>query len=277
MNSIVRHFPSARSLIAAAVASTLLTACASAPPIPAGSADVRGRLAALQADPQLAGRAPVAIREADAAVQAAETPEADEVLAAHRVFMADRKVESARALAQTSLAEDERTVLARQRENARLDARTREADAAKDQAVHSRQLAAELQQRIDEMNAEVTDRGIVLTLGDVLFPSGKAELVTGSAGNLDKLISFLGKYPDRVVAIEGNTDNVGSEESNHRLSERRAESVKTYLVVNGVAPGRLTASGRGESNPVADNESATGRQQNRRVEVIISSPATVSR
>ncbi|MFU8822592.1 MAG: OmpA family protein, partial [Gammaproteobacteria bacterium] len=94
--------------------------------------------------------------------------------------------------------------------------------------------------------------------------------------NLDKLAAFLGEYPDRTVLIEGHTDSVGSEESNQFLSQRRAESVRSYLVNRGVQAHRITTAGLGEGSPVASNDTATGRQQNRRVEVIISNTATRS-
>jgi outer membrane protein OmpA-like peptidoglycan-associated protein len=129
-----------------------------------------------------------------------------------------------------------------------------------------------LQRQIDELQARPTDRGLVVTLGDVLFTSGQADLKAGAAGNLDKLITFLNEYPNRTVMIEGYTDSVGSEDYNQRLSQRRADSVKTYLVAQGIRSIRLAASGKGEDAPVAGNESADGRQQNRRVEVIINNP-----
>ena len=273
-----------KTLIATTVASVLLAACAAAPSVPAGAMEARSKLTLLQSDQNLATRAPVAIKEADIAVRAAETPQADEELAAHRVYIADRKVDTARALAEARLAEDQRAALSADREGARLDARTREADAAKlataaaqVDAASSEAQSVELQRQIDELQAKDTDRGLVLTLGDVLFESGKADLKSGATGNLNKLIAFLNSYPTRTVMIEGYTDSVGSEDYNQGLSRRRAESVQSYLVGQGVDAARLTASGRGESAPVADNESATGRQMNRRVEVIISNPALASR
>jgi outer membrane protein OmpA-like peptidoglycan-associated protein len=295
-----------RALIATAVASILLAAaCTTAPVKPDGAAEARVKLTQLQSDPNLASRAAVAIKDAEAAVRAAEQPEVNKELAAHRVYLADHKVDTAKALAETRFAEDQRAVITAQRDSARLDARTHEADAAKGQAATARaegaeqkvaadqarseadaarvaaasseQQAAELQRQIDVLQAKPTDRGLVLTLGDVLFTSGKADLKSGATGNLDKLVAFLDKYPDRSVAIQGYTDSVGSEDYNQGLSERRANSVKSYLARQGIVATRLSASGMGESGPVADNDSAAGRQQNRRVEVIISNPPAALR
>jgi len=294
-----------RTLVAAAVASALLSACATSPVQPDGASRARAKLTQLQSDPNLATRAPAATKEADAAVRVAEQPEVDKDLAAHRVYLADRKVEIARAQAETSFAEDQRVQLSAQREKARLDSRTREADAAKGQvaaaraegaeqkvaadqargeadaahaaAASSEQQATELQRQIDVLQAKPTDRGLVVTLGDVLFMTGRADLQPGTMGNLGKLVAFLNKYPERTVAIEGYTDSVGSEDYNQSLSERRADSVKSYLTGQGIGSTRLSASGKGKSDPVAANDSASGRQQNRRVEVVISNPPAAAR
>jgi outer membrane protein OmpA-like peptidoglycan-associated protein len=294
-----------KTLVATTVASVLLAACAVAPLKPDGASDARNKLTQLQSDPSLTNRAPLAIKEADAAVRAAEQPQPDKELGAHLVYMADRKVEIARAQAETSLAEDQRAALSAQREKARLDARTHEADVAEGKvasaraegaeqkaaadrardeagaanlaAANSEQQNAELERQVNELHARPTDRGLVVTLGDVLFSSGKADVMSGAAGNLDRLAAFLNRYPDRTVVIEGHTDNVGSEQYNQGLSERRADSVKSYLAGQGIGMLRLSASGKGESGAVADNSSATGRQQNRRVEVVISNPPAASR
>jgi outer membrane protein OmpA-like peptidoglycan-associated protein len=294
-----------RTLIATTVTSVLLAACAAAPVKPDGAEEARNKLTQLQADPNLATRAPMAMKEADSAVRVAEQPQPDKELAAYRVYLADRKVDIARAQAETSLAEDQRTALSAQRERARLDARTREADAAhlaaansehqadaanlaaasSEQqadaanlaAANSQQQAAELQRQIEVLQARPTDRGLVLTLGDVLFETGRSGLKMGATGNLNKLVAFLNEYPDRTALIEGYTDSVGTEDYNQGLSERRADSVKSYLVGEGIGTTRLSASGRGERDPVASNDSAAGRQQNRRVEVIISNPAAAVR
>ena len=301
MNTISRKptMP-ARTLIAASVAALLLAACAGAPVKPDGAAEVRYKLTQLQSDPNLASRAPLAMQEADTAVRVAEQPQDDRELAAYRVYMADRKVEIARAQAETSYAEDQHAALRAQRERARLDARTHEADAARDQvamaraeqrvatnearseadaaqldAASSQRETVELQRQIDALQATRTDHGLVLTLGDVLFASGRADLRVGSTGNLDRLVTFLNEYPDRTAAIEGYTDS--SEGYRPGLSERRAASVKSYLTGQGINALRLSASGGGASDPVASSDSAAGRQQNRRVEVIISNPPTTLR
>jgi outer membrane protein OmpA-like peptidoglycan-associated protein len=282
VNRSVANLP--RTLVAAAVASVLLAACAATPLKPDGAAEARDKLTQLQSDPNLGSRAPLAIKEADAAVSIAEQPQADKDLGAYRVYLADRKVARARALAETRFAEDQRAALSAKRESARLEARTNEADAAKDQAASARmaaassqQEAAEMQRQIDALQAKVTDRGIVLTLGDVLFESGRADLKAGAAGNLSKLVAFLTKYPERVVTIEGYTDSIGGDDYNQALSQRRADSVRSYLVRAGIDSGRLTTAGMGKNDPVAGNDSAIGRQQNRRVAVIINNPPTALR
>jgi outer membrane protein OmpA-like peptidoglycan-associated protein len=295
----------ARVLTVAAAVGFTLAGCATAPVSPDGAAEVRAKLTRLQADPNLATRAPVALSEAEAAVSVAEQPAArDAALAAHRVYMADRKVEIAMAQAATRFDEDQRVKLGEERERARLAARTREADAARADAEATRASAADaallasaaadssrilaenaareaalkaedMQRQIDALQAKTTERGIVLTLGDVLFTSGKADLKAGAANNLDKLVQFLDHNPDRNVEIEGHTDNVGGDEYNQELSQRRADSVRTFLMQKGIGPDRIVASGKGEHQPVSDNDSEGGRQQNRRVEVIIGNPPAV--
>lgn len=281
----------ARTLAATAAMSLLVVGCATTPHSPPGAGEVRTKLTRLESDPNLSSRAPVEIREAAAAVQTAEQPTAkDPALGAHRVYMADQMVEIAMAKAATRYAEDQRKDLDRQRSQARLDARTREADRAKSQiemakseteasrasaaaaAVAAASKAEELQRQVDMLQAEATDRGLVLTLSNVLFATGKSDLKAGSINSLDKLVVFLNEYPDRRVAIEGHTDNVGSNELNQTLSQNRSESVRLYLMQRGIQARRLTVAGMGETQPIADNDTTSGRQQNRRVEIIIANP-----
>lgn len=277
------------ALLGAASAVVLLAACSN-PVKPDGVDAVRADLSALQADPKLAVLAPVAIQEAETAVRAAETPTEDAAAGQQAVYLAQGKVAVARAQAERRLAEDTVKSLGEQRGEIRLDARTREAELAKAQAeaaaasallqqqaalaatAEANQAKAEaedLKRQMLELEAKATDRGLVMTLGDVLFSTGQADLKPGAAQRLNKLAAFMLKYPDRGVVIEGHTDSVGSAASNQALSERRANAVKAYLISQGVPAAGVTTIGKGKEAPVADNASASGRQQNRRVEIII--------
>ncbi|WP_273428386.1 OmpA family protein [Marinobacter sp.] len=265
-----------------ALSSLLLNACAMAPETPPAALDVRQKLTELQRNPAMASNARIELRDAEAAVELAEQPlDSDEAtLADHRIYMADRMVEIARATGTARQMEVDRKHMGEERDAARLAARTLEADTARADADTARssemaaaavsaKAAAEMQIQIDELEAEATERGLVLTLGDVLFATGSADLQGGSNRNLEKLVDFLNAYPERSVLIEGHTDNVGSAQFNQTLSLKRADSVRRYLTDHGVQSRRLSVSGLGLERPVAGNESAMGRQQNRRVEVII--------
>lgn len=240
----------------------LMTGCSSPPKMASGIENVRHELSTLQANQQLAVLAPTAITEADAAVRAAEQPIKDEALSQHRVFVADRKVNIAWAQAQSRYAEDQRPLLMKARDDVRYNQRAHEAMLAKQQA-------SVLQAEIDRLKARPTDRGLVITLGDVLFATGKSHLTSASHQHLTDLAAFLAKYPTRSASIEGHTDSVGSTTSNVTLSQQRADSVRRFLVSRGIAASRLVSVGKGESLPISDNDSVAGRQQNRRVEVII--------
>ncbi len=252
------------------------------PTSPDGSEDVRSKLTELQQNPDMMTHARIELRDAEAAVKLAEQPLASDeaVLAEHRLYMADRMVEIARAKGEARLMEADRERLGEERDAARLAARTREADQAHADAQRARssQAAAaemsareaeELQRQIAMLEAEATERGLVLTLGDVLFATGSADIQGGTNQNLEKLVNFLNQYPDRQVLIEGHTDNVGSAMFNQNLSRQRAESVRRFLTERGIENRRLSVSGYGFERPIASNDSATGRQQNRRVEVVI--------
>jgi len=249
-------------LISILVTSLVLVACSSTPKVPDGASEARSKLTQLQSNSQLATRAPVAIKNADAAVRAAEEPRKDSAYAQHLVYIADRKVETAIALAQARLLEDQRKEISGQAAQAQLASRTEEVDA--------------LRRQLTELNAKQTDRGIVITLGDVLFETGKSDLRGAASADLTKLAGLLAKYPERSLVIEGHTDNVGTDSYNHSLSLSRADSVKAFLLNQGIAANRITAFGKGESSPVASNDSASGRQMNRRVEIIIATPGQVS-
>ena len=152
--NITGHRTFGKTLIAMAVATALLTACATAPTKPDGAAAVRNKLIQLQSNPQLADRAPIAMKDAEMAVRAAEKPQIDAPLARHLVFVADRKVDTAKALAETALAEDQRTALNEQREKARLDSRSHEVDVAKNQAAIARADSAAQKTAADQSRAD---------------------------------------------------------------------------------------------------------------------------
>jgi outer membrane protein OmpA-like peptidoglycan-associated protein len=150
-----------------------------------------------------------------------------------------------------------------------LAARTREAENAKLEAAKSKQETARVQSELDALNATTTPRGMVLTLGDVLFDTGRAELKSGASRNLDQLAKFLVEHPERRVQVDGFTDSVGTDSYNEELSQRRADAVREALITRGVEPSRIGTEGYGKAYPVATNADSGGRQLNRRVEVVI--------
>ncbi|MCP1649828.1 OmpA family protein [Pseudomonas nitroreducens] len=220
-----------------------------------GLVSARSQFEALQSKPDASRLAALETREAFSALAKAET-----------LSNQDRKdpaIDQAAYLASSKIAVAEQTILLRQAESAiqGLDAeRTRvRLD------VRTAQLKA-----LQAMNAKPSDRGTVVTFGDVLFDTGKADLRSGSLRNLQQLADFLRDNPERQVRVEGFTDSVGGDDYNQQLSERRAQSVAFALQRLGVSPDRTVSAGYGKQYPVANNASAQSRQMNRRVEVIIS-------
>lgn len=118
-------------------------------------------------------------------------------------------------------------------------------------------------------NLRETSRGIVISLSDILFDVNKATLKPGAAQNIARISTVLRQYPDKQISVEGHTDSDGSDSYNQDLSERRAAAVREALVAGGVSPGMITSRGFGESQPVATNATAVGKQQNRRVEIVV--------
>ena len=142
-------------------------------------------------------------------------------------------------------------------------------NAALGQRDQATEAAARLQAEVDQLKATPTPRGLVLTLGDVLFDTGRAELNPGAGRKLDQLAQFLGEHKDRRVQIDGFTDSVGTDSYNEDLSQRRANAVKSALMFRGVDASRIGTEGYGKAYPVANNNDSGGRQLNRRVEVVI--------
>lgn len=156
-----------------------------------------------------------------------------------------------------------------ERDRIQLSTRTSEVDNAKLARDQATQKAAGLQSEIDALKAKSTDRGLVLTLGGVLFDTGKADLNPGAARNLDQLVQFLTEHGDRRVEIDGYTDSVGTDSFNLDLSQRRADAVKAVLVTRGIDSSRIASRGYGKAFGIASNADAGGRQLNRRVEIVI--------
>jgi outer membrane protein OmpA-like peptidoglycan-associated protein len=230
-------------------------------------------------DPQVISQAPVALREAGQTLDRAERiwkhdHNTEEVQ--HLAQLTEWRVEIARAVVQQRMAEADIQLLGRERERVLQEARTREARLAQQEAERAQQAAqaatarsTQLEQELAALKAKETERGLLLTLGDVLFEYNRADLKSGAMQKLYPLITFLQENPTRNVVIEGHTDNIGSDAYNQDLSERRAEAVRDFLLQNGIRAERVTAQGRGKSYPVASNDTEVGRQQNRRVEITI--------
>ena len=261
------------------VGSLLGGGCTAGSP-PVALEQARTAYAQAEQTPEVVANAPVPLREAHHALQRAEHVWADHHDTAevqHLAALASQRVDIARAAAEKQVAEAQIQQATEERDQVLLNARTREAQRAQQQATRATQQpqaatsqVQQLQQELAALKAKQTERGLVLTLGDVLFETGKAELRPGALQNLYPLVTFLQKYPERRAVIEGYTDSVGSDASNLDLSERRADAVRGFLLQNGVNPAQLTTRGYGKASPVASNATAEGRQQNRRVELIIS-------
>jgi outer membrane protein OmpA-like peptidoglycan-associated protein len=249
------------------------------------------------------------MKEARDAVLKAEQRQKNPAMSDHLVFMAQRKVDIAETESKTLYLEEQRSEMRAKRDAMQLQARTIEtkkaiqetnqaeknaieaqrqarlaqSDAAmalqemnkaeQDTAQAKRQLS-EMQQQLKDLDARQEARGTVVTLGDVLFDFNKAEIKPAAISHLAKLAAFLNDNMDRNAAIEGHTDNIGTNDVNMLLSQHRADAIKIYLQSQGVAGSRMDAVGKGAEFPVTDNSTSAKRQQNRRVEVIISDPIT---
>lgn len=197
-------------------------------------------------------------------------------LARRHAEIAQQHIERGRAAAAMQEAEAERQRVLLQAREQQAAAEAQRAQLARQQAEQEAQqarLEAErLQTELRDLQARQSDRGLVVTLGDVLFDTGRATLRAGAMSGIQRLAEFLVKTPGRTVTIEGHTDSVGSEALNQTLSENRASAVRNELMSRGVSAARITTVGLGETRPVATNDTPAGRQQNRRVEVIVSNP-----
>ena len=287
------------TLCASLIAVGLLTACASTPPS-AALEQARAAVSATAGDPVVNQYAPVELKDATDALARAERQWADDRDVAetdHLSYLARQRAEIAANAARARQLDASIQQAGSEADRIRLQARALEADQARlraqqaqAQALSAEQRAAQqqaaaqaaqaqaaaaqdrvraLEAQLRDMEARQTERGLLVTLGDVLFAFNKAELTAQAAPRLDKLASFLQQFPDRRLLIEGYTDSVGSDSYNQDLSDRRAQSVRDALVQRGVNSNRITVRGYGKAYPVADNASPEGRAMNRRVEIVI--------
>jgi outer membrane protein OmpA-like peptidoglycan-associated protein len=284
-----------------AIALAMLAGCSTIPANNASLDSAHSEYRTATADPQVRDLATSELRQAadalakaDAAHARREEPGAVD----HLAYLARQRTAIAQQTAHQRAAEATVSSANTDRDQLRLASRTREADAAhmkaqqaqgaadasqrqseasQAQAAMSQQQAGDAERRnatleaaLRDLNASKTDRGMVITLGDVLFDTNRAQLKSGGTRSVEKLAGFLKDNPGRKALIEGFTDSTGSDSSNQQLSGRRADAVRTAMVGMGVSSERISTHGYGEAYPVAGNETAGGRQMNRRVEIIVS-------
>jgi OmpA-OmpF porin, OOP family len=257
------------SLILVAVAASV-AACSSTPTSTEELETARAVVPQVEASPR-AGVAATEISEArkslDRANQLAEKHgKAADIQ--YEATVAARNAQIANEKILTAMARDEVEKGTAERQAVLAEARAREASRNAEQARTAEERAKALEQELADLKGKKTDRGVVVTLGDVLFDTGKATLKPGAYNTIDRLATVLKEDASRKVLIEGHTDNVGSDEYNQGLSERRAAAVQAALFERGVAASQISTVGKGETTPVASNDNAAGRQQNRRVELV---------
>lgn len=264
-------------LVLSLAVAAILSACSAAPPHNESLETARSMIPQVEQSPR-AGVAAADIANARTSLDAANRLATAKAKSSDIDFEAQNAVLSAQIASEkilTAQANDEIAHGAAERQAVLLQARERESVRSAEQVGDARHAADAAQQRADSLEAQLadlkvkkTERGLVLTLGDVLFDTGQSTLKSGAYGTIDRLAAALREKSGRKVVIEGHTDNVGSEDSNQELSQRRARSVQSALTQRGVAGDQVTAVGKGENFPIASNDDATGRQANRRVELI---------
>ena len=290
-----------RFLPTALLAIATLAGCSSVPENNSILNEARNDYSAAQNNPQVINLAPNELKQAgDALAKAndASNKNEDVAVVTHLAYLAKQRAAIAQETAKQKEAEITVANAGTERSKIRLEARTveaskaqqsaaasqRQAEASQHQAAMSQQQSemsqqqardaemrtSQLETQLKELNAKKTERGLVITLGDVLFDTNKAQLKSGSTRSLQKLADFLKQYPQRKARIEGYTDSTGGADYNQALSDRRAKAVRTSLVDMGISNDRISTQGYGEESPVASNDTAAGRQLNRRVEIVLS-------
>ena len=258
------------SLMSIAVALSL-AACASAPTRNAALEGARTAVDSAQSDPNVGQYAALDLEQAKQQLQMADDAAAkhDQDSVNQHAYLAGQ---SARLAQLHAVAKADEARLANgqaERDKIQLEARSREVQQAQAQTAAAVAQRDAAQREIEQLKATQTARGMVMTLGDVLFDTGRTELKSGAERKLEPLVTFLNAHPNRRIEIDGFTDSVGSVALNEQLSQRRADAVKEALVSRGIDAGRISVQGFGKAFPVASNGNAGGRQLNRRVEVVI--------
>lgn len=270
-----------RTLTIATLAAAL-AACSSAPERNLALEQAQDRYAVASHDNKVQTLAADELRRAGDSLRIAQQANTDRQPRAtvdHLAYMTTQRVVIAQETASSRASQAVTAAAAAERDKVQQDRRIQEAEGANERLARSQQgkrqsdaRVEELEMQLRELNARQTPRGLVVTLGDVLFDSGHAELVAGSAGNISSLAEVFKRHPQLVASIEGYADSSGAARSNVMLSRQRAEAVKEALVSLGVEADRLKTRAYGAENPVASNATAAGRQLNRRVEIVFVRP-----
>ena len=281
--------------------SVMFAACSTTPTTTSQLDQARGDFIAAQSNPSVAANAPLEFKAASEALDRANAAAAkrDSLEEIDKLaYIAKQKIATAQEIAKQKQAEADIANAGRQRDEIRLEARTAEANQARSAADRARMSAeqakadadaaraqaeaatgtardeqaknAALQQQLADLQAKQTDRGLVITLSDVLFNVDRAELSAEGMRTAQKMADVLLQEPQSAVLIEGFTDSTGTSSHNMELSQRRAESVRNALAGLGVPAARIATRGYGEAYPVASNSDAGSRQLNRRVEIVLS-------
>jgi outer membrane protein OmpA-like peptidoglycan-associated protein len=290
------------------VAAATLAACGSVPQDNAQLDQARASYRSLQADPRAQVNGGDELKLASQAMSRANAAwNQDEPVGRvnHLSYLTSQRVAITRTTLDMKTAERMVAKAAANRTQVQLDARTREADAAQRSASAAEQAAEaarsdtahaernavaarsasvqaqrqtlvamernhRIETRLQELNAKATARGLVITLENVLFDVDRSTLIARGMHRVNQLAAVLNEFPQRNALVEGFTDSTGSAVHNLVLSGERADAVRSALMRQGIAMERVSARGYGETSPVASNDSAEGRQLNRRVEIVLS-------
>lgn len=282
-----------RILTIATLISTLF-GCSSLPESNVALDRAQSQLNAAENNPQVTSFAAKELSEAQTTFQQAKTSwknKEDPTKTNHLAYMATQRVKIAENMASSMKSQSTIANAGAERDQLLLRARTSEANQAEERsrasaaalaaaereatenALQHEKRVNELELELKSLNAKQTERGMVITLGDVLFKTGKSEISGNVGPMISKLADFLKRYPQQQASIEGHTDSTGTKEGNHALSQRRANAVQAALLNQGVSRNQLRTQAFGQSKPIADNSTSDGRRLNRRVEVVFDQTA----